>query len=110
MTVSQYWVGQIPARPIAITVYGSDGRATPLDYTEYKVRLIGSDNEEIDLDGSTLNVGQASTGRFTFKFPTDRSLFNKTGEYLLQLEFVSGTARDFTTEHHIKVRKLGGKN
>lgn len=110
MAISTYYVGQIPARPLAIDVRDSDGRPVNLaGYTGYNVRVLGSDNEDIDLIGSTLNVSQAGTGRFVFRWPSDRSLFDKHGEYLLQMEFTSPTARDFTTEHTIRVRKFGGK-
>lgn len=109
MEPNRYWVGQIPSRPIAIEVRDSEGNPTNLSgYTDFKVRLLGSDNEEIDLTGSSLATAGAPLGRFVFRWPTDRSVFDKSGEYLLQLEFVSPTARDFTTEHHIFVRRLGG--
>lgn len=109
--ISQYWVGQIPARPLSINVYDSDGRAINLSgYTAFNVKMVGSDNEEIDLTGSELLTAGAAVGRFVFRFPTDRSLFNKSGEYVMQLELLGATSRDFTTEHYIKVRKLGGKN
>lgn len=111
MAISQYWTGQIPARPLAIDVRDSDGRPVSLaSYTGFNVKVLGSDNEEVDLTGSFLNVSQATNGRFTFRWPEDRSVFTKSGEYLLQMEFTSPVARDFTTEHHIKVRKFGGIN
>lgn len=111
MSISQYWVGQIPSRPIAIDVRGSDGRAINLSsYTDYKVIVIGSDNEEIDITGSTLNISGAPQGRFVFRWPEGRSVFDKAGEYLLQLELSGGGYKDYTTEHNIKVRRLGGKN
>lgn len=111
MAISQYWVGQIPARPIAIDVRDSEGRAVNLSsYTDFNVIVLGSDNEEVDLTGSTLTTSGADTGRFVFRWPSDRSVFNKAGQYLLQLELSGPGARDFTTEHNIKVRRLGGKN
>lgn len=111
MAISQYWVGQIPSRPIAIDVRGSDGRAINLaSYTGFRAIVLGSDNEEIDTTGAVLNTSQAGSGKFVFRFPTGRSLFDKEGEYLLQLELTGGGYKDFTTEHHIKVRRLGGKN
>lgn len=111
MSISQYWVGQIPSRPIAIDVRGSDGRAVNLaNYDTFKVIVIGSDNETVDITGSTLNASGAANGRFVFRWPEGRSVFNKAGEYLLQLELSGGGYKDFTTEHNIKVRRLGGKN
>ena len=111
MSISQYWVGQIPSRPIAIDVRGSDGRAVNLaNYDTFKVIVIGSDNEELDIIGASLNTSGAANGRFVFRWPEGRSVFNKTGEYLLQLELSGGGYKDYTTEHNIKVRRLGGKN
>lgn len=107
MAISQYWVGQIPARPITIDVRDSNGRAIALaPYTSFRVIVLGSDNESVDLTGSTLTWN--TSGRFVFRWPSDRSIFEEAGDYLLQLEFIGPGSRDFTTEHNIKVRKLGG--
>lgn len=111
MAISQYWVGSIPAEPISISVRDSHGRTRNLaTYTGFKVIVLGSDNEEIDLTGSSLVTSGAVDGRFIFRWPTDRSVFDKSGEYLLQLELTGPESKDFTTEHNIKVRELGGKN
>lgn len=112
MAINTYWVGQIPSIPISLTVRDSYGRVRNLStYTGFNVILLGSDNEVIDTTGSTLLTSGASNGRFVFRWPTDRSLFNKTGEYLLQLEILgSEGTKDYTTEHTIKVRRLGGVN
>ena len=111
MAISQYWVGQIPSRPIAIDVRGSDGRALNLaSYTDFRVIVLGSDNEEVDITGATLNTSKAAAGKFVFRWPEGRSVFDEAGEYLLQLELSGGGYKDFTTEHTIKVRRLGGKN
>lgn len=111
MAISQYWVGQIPSRPIAIDVRGSDGRAINLaSYTDFRAILLGSDNEEVDITGAVLNTSRAAAGKFIFRFPEGRSVFEEDGEYLLQLELSGGGYKDFTTEHYIKVRRLGGKN
>lgn len=112
MAISRYWVGQIPARPISIEVRDSGGNVMNLgSYSGFSVILVGSDNEVIDTTGAVLNISGAAAGRFVFRWPTDRSLFTKPGDYLLQLEIdgANGT-RDFTTEHHIKVTRLGGSN
>ena len=110
MAISQYWVGQIPSRPMAIDVRDSIGRPMNLStYPVFNVILLGSDNEEIDLTGSTLTTTGSELGRFVFRFPQDRSVFDKPGEYLLQMEIIGANgSRDYTTEHHIKVRRLGG--
>jgi hypothetical protein len=95
---------------MAIDVRDQNGYPVNLaSYTNYKVKLVGSDNEDIDLTGSVLNTSGATTGHFVFRWPIDRSVFTKPGEYLLQLEIdgQNGT-KDFTTTHSIRVRKLGG--
>lgn len=109
-SINQYWVGQIPSIPIPITVYDSRGQVMNLSaYTDFKVVLLGSDNEVIDTTGSTLLTSGAATGRFVFRWPADRSLFNKAGEYLLQLEIDgAGGTKDFTTTHAIRVKRIGG--
>lgn len=110
MAISRYWVGQIPSRPIAIDVRDSGGNALDLStYSGFKVILIGSDNEVVDTTGAVLNTAGARNGRFVFRWPTDRSLFDQPGEYLLQLEIDGANgSKDFTTEHHIRVSRLGG--
>lgn len=110
MAINQYWVGQIPSEPIAITVYDSRGYPRNLSsYTDFNVILLGSDNELIDTTDATLLTSGASEGRFVLRWPANRSLFNKAGEYLLQLEIVGANGtKDYTTEHTIRVRRLGG--
>lgn len=110
MAISTYYVGAVPSRPIAIDVRDSDGLPVNLSaYTDFKVVLLGSDNEVIDTTGAVLSTSGAAQGRFVFRWPTDRSLFNKAGDYLLQMEIDgAGGTKDFTTEHTIRVRRLGG--
>lgn len=109
--ISTYWVGQMPARPIAIDVRDSQGRAIDLSaYNDFKVNILGSDNEKIDLTGSSLTTSGASQGRFVFRWPVSRSVFTKTGEYVMQMEMDGVGVRDFTTIHTIRVRRLGGIN
>ena len=108
MEISQYWVGQIPAKPLVINVKDEEGRDYDLTtYTTIEVVILGTDNEVLDLTGSTLDTGGAPGGRVIFVWPTDRSLFEKTGDYVLQL-VLSGTGRkDITSVHNIKVRQIG---
>lgn len=109
MAISVYYTGAIPTRPIAIDVRDESGNPVNLTtYSSITPVMVGSDNEELDLTGAVVNTGGAATGRLVFRWPTDRSLFTKHGEYLLQLQLDSGTGRDFTTVHTIRVKKLGG--
>lgn len=108
MEISQYWVGQIPKRPLAIAVRDSVGREINLSaYTNFRVRLLDDNNTEVDLQGSQLQTVGASTGRFVFVWPTGRSLFETPGDYVLQLELSDATSKDYTTSWTIRVRELG---
>ena len=108
--ISQYYLDQIPARPLVIQVKFQDGtNANLLGYDNIKVRMIGSNNEEIDLTGSTVVTTLANEGQITFRWPTTRSLFQYVGDYLLKIELKGSDRRDFTTTHTIRVREFGGK-
>ena len=106
--ISQYWIDQIPARPLSIQVKNQDGNDISLsEYTTIEAVMIGSRNEEISLAGSTLNTTAKDLGSIIFEWPSTRSLFEYPGDYVLQLK-MSGTGKlDFTTTHTIRVRELG---
>lgn len=106
--ISQYWINQIPARPLSIQVKDQDGNDMNLSgYTTFTVKMLGSYNEEIDLTGSSLNTLNKDIGQFTFTWPTTRSLFDYAGDYVLQLELTGTGRKDYTTTHTIRVRELG---
>lgn len=106
--ISQYWKDQIPARPLSIQVKDQDGNDVNLSgYTSYAVKMLGTLNEEIDLTGSQLNTLNADIGKFTFRWPTTRTLFEYTGEYVLQLELTGTGKKDYTSTHTLRVRELG---
>lgn len=106
--ISQYWVGQIPARPLSMLVKSQDGANMNLSvYTTVNVKMLDSRNREVSLTGGSVNTNNSTNGQITFTFPTDRSLFTEKGDYVLQLE-LSGTGKlDYTTTHTIRVRELG---
>jgi hypothetical protein len=111
MTISQYWVGEIPLRNLSISVKDSAGRALNCSgYTDISVRMLGSDNEEVNLTGANLNRAGAASGRFVLDWPKGRSLFTKSGEYVLQLILSVNGAKDMTTAHTIRVNDLGRLN
>lgn len=107
--ITEYEVGQIPARPLAIAVKDdNDNPANLLGYTTYEIELLGSDNEPVDLTGVSLNIEGARNGRFAVVWPKNRSLFNKRGEYLLRLVLRDAEgSRDYTRTHTIRVRQFG---
>ena len=109
--ISQYWKDQIPAKPLSIQVKNQDGTDMNLSgYTTIEAILLGSNNEVIDLTGSSLNTTNKVIGKLTFVWPTDRTLFEYAGDYVFQLK-LGGTGRlDFTTTHTLRVRELGRRN
>jgi hypothetical protein len=106
--ISQYWKDQIPAKPLSIEIKNQDGTdMNLLGYDDIEVIIVGSNNELIDLAGSSLNTNGRIIGKLIFFWPTDRSLFNYAGDYVLQVK-LSGTGKmDFTTTHNIRVKELG---
>lgn len=107
--ISQYWVGQIPARPLSIIVKNEQGLDFDLSqYTTVTAKMLGSDNEEISLTGSSLNTANKDLGKIIFFWPTDRSLFTQKGDYVFQLELGGANKKDFTTTHTLRVREFGG--
>lgn len=110
--ITEYEVGQIPARALAIAVRDDlDNPANLLGYTSYEVELLGSDNERVDVTGITLNTEGARNGRFAIVWPKTHSLFTKRGEYLLRLVLRDAEgSRDYTRTHTIRVRAFGRNN
>lgn len=108
MAISQYRVGDIPQRPLAITVREANGGlANCARFTDFEVVMLGSDNESINVSGGVLNTDGKQFGKFSFIWPTDRSLFTKSGDYVLQLRMKAAGSVEHTTAHVIRVRALG---
>ena len=106
--ISQYWIGQIPARPLSIVVKNQDGSDFNLSaYTTINVKMLDPDNNEVSLSGATVDTNAKQFGQIRFIFPTDRSLFEKRGDYILQLELLGSDRLDYTTVHTLRVRELG---
>ncbi len=106
--ISQYWINQIPARPLSIQVKNQSGEDANLSvYTTIEAVLLGSYNEEIDLTGAVLDTAGKSVGNIIFKWPTTRSLFDYPGDYVLQIKLSGSGKLDFTSTHTIRVRELG---
>lgn len=106
--ISQYWIDQIPSRPLAIQVKNSAGEDMDLSgYTTITARMVGSRNEEINLTGYSLNTLNKDIGKIVFVWPTTRSLFTEAGDYVLQLKLEGTGKLDFTSTHTLRVRELG---
>lgn len=106
--ISQYWLDQIPVRPLSIQVKSQDGLDYDLSgYTDIKIVLLGSNNEDINTEGAVVDISNANIGKILFRWPTDRSLFEYAGDYVLQLELSGTGKRDYTSTHTLRVRELG---
>lgn len=106
--ISQYWIGQKPARPLAIVVKNQDGSDFNLSgYTTINVKLLDPNNNEVSLSGATVDSNAKQFGQIRFIFPTDKSLFKMRGDYILQLELLGSDRLDYTTTHTLRVRELG---
>lgn len=107
--ISQYWKNQIPSKSLSMLVKNEDGTNMNLSlYSTITVKMLDSRNNEVDLSGHSLNTNNKSDGQVVFVWPTTRSLFDQTGDYILQLELVGEGVKDYTSTHTIRVRELGG--
>lgn len=100
--------GQIPLKNLTMTVKDGYGRLVNVSgYTSITARMLGSDNEEVDLTGLNVNRAGAASGRIIVEWPRDRSLFTKRGDYVLQLVLETPNSRDYTKPQTIRVSELG---
>lgn len=107
--ISQYWVGQIPGTPLVIEVKDDDGDALNLSsYTNFQVEILNPFNDFLPLAGGSLDTSNKATGRFIWTWPTNDSLFDDEGEYLLRLKISKNGALDYTSTHTIYVSEIGG--
>lgn len=110
--ITEYEVGQIPARALALVVKDDRDNIVNLTaYTTYEIEILGSDNEKVDLTGVELQTEGARNGIIAVIWPKSRSLFNKHGEYIMRLVLkTTDGAIDYTRTHTIRVREFGRKN
>lgn len=105
----EYEVGSIPSRPLTILVRDEmDNPVNVVGYDSWRLEMLGTDNEEVDLTGvSVFEIPQA-IGMFSVSWPKNRSLFEKRGKYLLRLvlEMADGS-KDITRTAEIRVRDFG---
>lgn len=112
--ITQFWEGDIPLRPLYLGVQDEYGNNIGAATFSVQVRLLDTDNREVDLAGAQI-ITVPGSNEVAFHFPDDRSVFKKHGDYLLQLGLKeSGNSErvQWTTPHTIRVRRLGkgGRN
>ena len=110
MSITQYWVGQVPNLPLVLNILDSGG--VPLDcsgYDSFNIIMLDRNNIAVDLTGSTVQASQINQGRFLFRWPA-KSVFAEAGNYIIQLSLnkLDGSAKDFTSTHTFVVKELGG--
>lgn len=113
MDYKVYWVGERPGGAMVITVLDQESGlpANIAPYERVKMYMLDSKNRPVDLGNSETTISSGSTGRVVFKWPTDKSLFERPGEYVFQLELVAGEHDEVkvrTTVENIVVKRLGG--
>lgn len=100
-----FWVGQIPAAPLAMDVINQRGNSIDLSkYSEINLIMLGADNRRKKLQGNlTVN---ANTAQVIYNW-AGQSLFDRPGEYLIQLELIGNGAVDYSSPQTFIVRQLG---
>lgn len=109
--IGRYYVGQIPKDPLRFDITDNNGNVINLaDYDYVRARMLDSDDRQVDLSMATVSVSEPQRGRVILNWPTV-SLFNKPGEYVLQLELIgSNGSRDFTNTQLLIVEGFGNAN
>jgi hypothetical protein len=107
--ISQYWIEQIPTQPLLIEVRNQAGDLIDLtQYTGYGIAILNPDNESVLTPDFSIDNASFVDGRVIIEFPTQYSIFNQTGEYLVRLEFSNSNGVDFTSTHGLNVSEFGG--
>ena len=104
-----YEVGEIPSVGLGVEV--RDDRDNPIStigYSSATLEIRGSDDEDVDLTGVTVERVPAYLGTYVVNWPKDRSIFTKKGKYLLRLVLrKSDGSVEYTRPTEIRVRDFG---
>lgn len=107
--ISQYWIGQIPTQSLLIEIKDGNGELVDLtQYTGFGVDIINPDNEMVLTPDFAIDSSGFDQGRVVVDFPSGYSVFDRTGEYLLRLEFNNSDGIDYTTTHGMTVIDFTG--
>lgn len=109
MSMIDFEVGTVPTRPLTIVVRDEmDNPVNLIAYSGWELEMRGSDDEKVDLTGSSLVAVPQTLGVLAFNWPSNRSLFNKKGKYVLRLVLKgAGGGKDITRTAEISVREFG---
>lgn len=106
--ISQYWVAERPTDPLLIEVTDQDGNAIDLSGFTINIEILDPDNYELSVSDFTVTTSLLNEGKLTIIFPSGRSIFEKTGEYLLRLKLSNSNGIDYSTSYGMKVSEFGG--
>jgi hypothetical protein len=106
--ISTYYRGDIPLDPLVLSVRAQNNQQMNLTGYAVTARMIDPANKEVDLSDADLNSIGIESGVFQFVFPTNKTLFKRTGDYMLQLVIASPEGRvQKTSPYTIRVREMG---
>lgn len=113
MDYKVYWQGEKPGGTMVVTVLDQETGvpANIAPYSKAELVLLDSRNREVDLGNAETAISSGESGRIVFTWPTDKSLFEKTGEYVFQIVLTGGEDDQVvvkTTVQDIVVKRLGG--
>ena len=105
-------VGARPSRPLSIAIRDEqDNPVNALGYESITVEILDTNDDLVDMTGTSLTEISAGVGIFTLSLPKNRTLFPETGKYLLRMVLASSNgARDITRTAEIRVRDFGRNN
>lgn len=105
MRMPVFWVGQVPRQSLVMDVVNQRGEEIDLSrYNDISLIMIGADNRRKQLNG-TLTVNQ-SKNRVLYNWEST-SLFDKPGDYIVQLELEGDDFKDYSSPVTFVVRELG---
>lgn len=109
MEIRTFWVGDRPAGAWTFEVLNQKSGLPEnlVGYSSARVKMLGSDNEDISIPDANTSIASSLNGLINFTWPAE-SLFTKPGRYVMQLELVGPTAVRRTTVQEILVKKMGG--
>lgn len=101
-----FFVGQIPAEPMVLTVVDASGQAIDLsDYDAAEVTIVNSSGVAVDQGDGFTAITAPLAGQVQFVWPST-SIFTVAGDYKYQLELTAtGNVRDLTTTGEFVVRR-----
>lgn len=108
----EFEVGARPSKPLSIAVRDElDNPVSLLGYTGFVLEIRGTHDEEVDLTGVEVAPLPQVPGALAVRLPTNRSLFEERGKYLLRLTLLGPNGvKDITRTAEIRVRDFGRLN